>query len=79
VLKKFNNFSNEKVNICSFFEREGRRTRWRSETFRRDFYESFSNFAPSSRRGEKQEPLLMIIKLQMLMIMMHFLVVVVVV
>ena len=42
-------------------------------------YESFSNFAPNSRRGEKQEPFLMIIKLQMMMIMMHFLVVVVVV
>ena len=36
-VKEIQQFSNEKVKFCSFFEREGRRTRWRSETFRRDF------------------------------------------
>jgi len=35
-VKEIQQISNEKVNFCSF-EREGRRTRWRSETFRRDF------------------------------------------
>ena len=37
-------FSNEKVNFCSFFECEGRRTRWRSEIYRRDFYETFAMY-----------------------------------
>ncbi len=38
-VKEIQQFSNVKVDFCSFFEREGRRTRWRSETFRRDFKE----------------------------------------